>query len=106
MPVKATPQPPKLLMEATLSRRPFFRRAGLSILGFIAALLAIWGLNEANNLGNVPDGLWLPLTIAIAVISLLFFIRALLNFIRWLRTKNETLKLFNQGIVRTRGKDT
>ncbi len=106
MPVKATPQPPRLLMEATLSRKPFFRRAGLSLLGLIAAVIALWGLNEANNLGKLPEGLWLPLTIAMALLGLLFLIRTLLNFIRWLRTKNETLKLYNQGIVLTRGKDT
>jgi len=106
MPVKATPQPPKLLMEATLSRRPFFRRALLSLLVFIAALIGIWGLNEVNNLGKLPDGSWLPLTVVVAIIGVVFFIRGVANFVRWLRTKNETLKLFNQGIVRTRGNDT
>src|SRR5258706_11710874 len=106
MPPKGPPQPPRLLMEATLSRRPFFRRAGLSLLGLIAGLVALWGINEAHDLGKLPDGLWLPLTIAVAIFALLFLIRALLNFSRWLRTKNETLKLYNQGIVRTRDNNT
>jgi hypothetical protein len=106
MPAKATTQHPRLLMEATLNRRPFFRRAGLSLLGMIAALLGIWGLYEANNLGKIPAGSWLPLTVAVGIIAILFLIRTILNFVRWLRTKNETLKLYNQGIVRTRGNDT
>jgi hypothetical protein len=106
MPAKATPQPPKLLMETTLSRKPFFRRTWLSILGFIAALLGIWAINEASNVGTLPEGLWLPLIIVISILGILFFLRALINFIRWLRGKNETLKLYNQGLVRTVGKDT
>lgn len=96
----------KLLMEATLSRRPFFRRAWLSLLGVIIAIFAIWGLYEASNLDKLPYGLWVPITIVIAIGGLLFLIRALVNLVRWYRTKNETLKLFNQGIVRTRGAET
>ncbi len=106
MPAKATTQHPRLLAEATISRRPYFRRAGLSILGLIAALIGLWGLYEADSLGKLPNGSWLPLTIAVALIGVLFLIRAIINFVRWLRNKNETLKLYNQGIVRTRGKDT
>ena len=106
MPVKATPQPPKLLMEVTLTRRPFFRRAWLSVIGLITTLMGIWLLNEADTQGKLPDGSWLPLTIAVAVLGLVFLIRALVNFVHWMRTKNETLKLFNQGVVRTVGKNT
>ena len=106
MPVKGTPQPPRLLMEATISRRPYFRKTWLSILGLITALMGLWTLNEANNLGKLPNNSWLPLTIAVGILGLLFLIRAILNFNRWLHTTNETLKMFNQGIVRTRGKDT
>jgi hypothetical protein len=103
---RGTPQPPRLLMEATLSRRPFFRRAGLSLLGLIMGLMALWAINEAHDLGKLPDGLWQSLMIAVGIFSVLFLIRALLNFNRWLHTTNETLKMYNQGIVRTRGKDT
>ncbi len=106
MPTKGTPQPPRLLMEATISRRPYFRKAWLSIVGLITALMGVWILNEANNLGKLPNDSWLPLTIAVALLGLLFLIRAIINFVRWLRTKNETLKLYNQGIVLTRGNDT
>ncbi len=93
-------------MEATISRRPYFRKAWLSIVGLITALMGVWLLNEANNQGKLPNNSWLPLTIAVALLGLLFLIRAIINFVRWLRTKNETLKLYNQGIVLTRGKDT
>ena len=103
---RGTPQPPRLLMEATLNRKPFFRRAGLSLLGLIAGLIALWGINEAHNLGKIPDGLWESLMIAVGIFSVLFLIRAILNFNRWLHTTNETLKMYNQGIVRTRGNET
>ncbi len=106
MTAKATPQPPKLLMEATLSRKPFFRRTWLSLIGVITALMGLWTIEEAGNLGKLPEGLWLPLTLAMALLGLLFLIRALVNLIRWLRGKNETLKLYNQGIVHILGKDT
>ncbi|MBA3874165.1 MAG: hypothetical protein ABI970_20445 [Chloroflexota bacterium] len=106
MPVQATPQTPKLLMEASISRRPFFRRTWLSIIGLIVTLVGIWLLDQAENLGKLPYGLWLPLTLAVGLLGLIFLIRAILYFVRWLRTKNETLKLYNQGIVLTRGKDT
>ena len=53
MPAKGTPKPPKLLLETTLSRKPFFRRAGLSLLGFIAAL----GLTAAPALQQGADQL-------------------------------------------------
>ncbi len=96
----------KLLMEASITRRPFFRRVWLSLLGFIAAVLGLWGLYEAQNLDKLPEGLWTPLTIVVAIGGLLFLIRALVNLVRWFRGKNETLKLFNQGIVLIRGKET
>lgn len=101
----ATPKT-KLFVQATLSRVPYFRRAWLSLLGVIVAIFAIWGLYEAANLEKLPSGLWAPLTIVVALGGLLFLIRALVNIVRWFRTQNETLKLFNKGIVRTRGKET
>src|SRR4051812_3956895 len=101
MPVQATPQTPRLLMEATISRRPFFRRTWLSIIGLIVTLVGLWLLDQAENLGKIPYGMWLPLTLAVGLLGLIFLIRALLYFVRWLRTKNETLKLYNQGIVLT-----
>ena len=106
MPAKALPSKPKLLMEVTLSRKPFFRRGWLSLIGVITALMGLWMLNEAENLGKLPAGLWTPITIAVALLGVVFFIRALVNFVRWWRTPNETLKLYNQGIVRVIGKDT
>lgn len=96
----------KLLIEATRSRVPYFRRAWLSLLGCIAAILAIWGLHEAANLDKLPAGLWAPLTVVVALGGTLFLIRALVNIVRWFRTPNESLKLYNQGIVRTVGKNT
>ncbi|MCA0458088.1 MAG: hypothetical protein LCI00_29245 [Chloroflexi bacterium] len=97
----ATPKT-KLFVESKINRAPYFRRAWLSLLGCIVAILAIWGLYEASNLEKLPSGLWLPLTIVVALGGLLFLIRALVNLVRWFRTKDETLKLFNKGIVRTR----
>lgn len=106
MPAKPLPSKPKLLLEVSLNRKPYFRRTWLSVMGVITALMGLWVLNEAENLGALPAGLWTPLTIAVALLGVVFLIRALVNFVRWSRTPDGSLKLYNQGIVRTTGKDT
>lgn len=101
----ATPKT-RLFIESKVSRAPFFRRAWLSLLACIVLIIAIWGLHEAYILDKLSTELWTGLTIAVAIGGVLFLIRALINIVRWFRTKNETLKLFNKGIVRKRGTET
>jgi hypothetical protein len=102
----AVSQPPKLLLEATLKRRPFFRRALLALLGLVAALLALYAVNEADNIGTLPAGLWLPGVAITGVLAVLFLLGLLINLWRWLRGADEKLRLYDQGFVWTRGKDT
>lgn len=102
----AVSQPPKLLLEATLKRRPYFRRLLLTLLGLIAALLGLYAVNEADNIGTLPVGLWLPGVVIALLLTVLFLLRLLINLWRWLRGTDEKLRLYDQGFVWTRGKET
>ncbi|MEZ4672330.1 MAG: YcxB family protein [Anaerolineae bacterium] len=102
----AVSQPPKLLLEATLRRRPFFRKALLAALGLAVALVALYAVNEANTIGTLPEGFWLPGIIIAIITVLLFAISLLTNLWRWLRGADEVLRFYDQGFVWTHGNDT
>jgi hypothetical protein len=102
----AIPQPPKLLLEATLKRRPYFRRALLALLGLVATLLVLYAVNEAETIGTLPAGLWLPGVGIALVLAVLFLLGLLINLWRWLRGSDEKLRLYDQGFVWTHANET
>ncbi|MBL8117024.1 MAG: hypothetical protein J0L63_12605 [Anaerolineae bacterium] len=102
----ALPQPPKLLYQTTLQRRPYFRRALLSLLGLLTGLIALYTVHEADAQGTLPAGLWLPGILVALIFTLFFALRFLIQFIRWLTSRDENLRLYNKGIVWQRGAET
>lgn len=88
---------PKLLLQSSLNRRRYFRRALWLLLALVAAFAAWIALDEAIN-RNVFDADILRIGQWVAVIiSVIFFLRILINIYRWLRTKNETVTIFDRG---------
>ncbi|MEQ8675851.1 MAG: hypothetical protein RLP44_16545 [Aggregatilineales bacterium] len=95
---------PKLLLKAKTNRRRYFRRALWLILALVAAFAAWIALDEAIS-RDVFDADVLRIGQWVAVIiSALFFLRILINLYLWLRTKNETVAIFDRGFQWEKGK--
>lgn len=98
----AIPKKPKLLYQVTIQRKRYFRRFAWCLLAAIAGFGALVGLNTAFE-RNEADSTVLVVGIVIAgIVGAIFIVRALANLVRWLRLRDETLSLYDQGIVRVR----
>ncbi|MBL8156514.1 MAG: hypothetical protein JNM70_20205 [Anaerolineae bacterium] len=95
----AVPSKPKLLLEFSLKRRPYFRRALLAFMAFGAGLAALYALHEAWARGQLETTPWLIGAGASILIVVLFGLRFLGHMWRWLRRRDESLKLFNRGLI-------
>jgi hypothetical protein len=104
MSVSVIPQKPRLLYEVSLSRKPYFRRVLSSLVGVLGALVIGYALFQGPTLGTLDPALGLPLTVIVIGIGVFFLLRGLWAFWYWLRTRNESLKFFNQGFVWQIGK--
>jgi hypothetical protein len=88
---------PKLLLEITNTRRPYWRRFRLLLVVFLVTLVAWFALEQAAAQVEID-----PLAISIgrlaaAAILLLTSIRAVIQFVRWRTRPDETIRFFNQG---------
>lgn len=90
---------PKLILQLSARRRPYFWRVLRSLVVLTFMLLGIYVLDEAVRQERFPAELWLPGLILFALVAVFFALRALLNFWRWLRQRNETVRFFDRGFV-------
>ncbi len=101
----AIPTKPKLLFQVTIKRALFMRRFMWSLLATVAALGAAGALNAAAERGIADSGL-LAIGVAAGLLAaVLFGLRGLFNLWLWLRRRNETVRIFDRGLVWTRTKD-
>src|SRR5215510_14873494 len=97
---------PKLLYEVTIERKRFFRRFTLALVVSLMALVMVFALNIIRDQNAVDEAVLLVGIIVAAVVAVFFGVRAFFSLGRWLRFRNETLRLYSQGILWTRsGKD-
>ena len=92
-------QKPKLLFAAKVDRRRYFRRFMWMILGGVAALGATLALDMAIVRTNVNRDVASVGEIVGIIVVVLLALRALLNLRRWLFTRSEAFKIFDQGFV-------
>lgn len=107
---------PKLLFKADTERRPYLRRFAWMVLGMITALAAYIAIGEAAA-RNIQDQPFLDLErwdrvvnlaleagwwVALILVVLLFY-RAVVNLWRGLTTRNESIRVFDQGFAWKRG---
>ena len=98
---------PKLLYEITIERKPYFRRFTWALVVALMALVMVFALNSIRDQNTVDETVLLIGIIVAAVVAVFFGVRALFSLGRWLRARNETLRLYSQGILWTRsGKDS
>lgn len=102
----AIPQKPKLLYEITIRRGRYFRRFAWWLLAGVAALGALVALDTAAVRGMADESLLNVGKIVALIAAILFGLRALFHLIGWLRRRNETLKLFDKGLVWTKRSGT
>jgi hypothetical protein len=90
---------PRLILQLSARRRPYFWRVlrALVVLAFL--LLGIYTLDEAVRLERIPAAFWLPGIILFTVFAVIFALRAAINFWRWLRQRNETVRFFDRGFI-------
>jgi hypothetical protein len=101
----AVPRKPKLVFQATIRRKRFFRRFAWSILAAVAALAAVLALDFSAGRGLIDRRLALAGSVIGVVLVLLFGVRAALNLWRWLKRRDEDLRFFDKGFVWIKGKD-
>jgi hypothetical protein len=106
------PTRPRLIYQASIRRKVYFRRFMWSLLGAAGAAGAFVALDETA--GRQLDGVTSQIVdhqvlqiggLIALVIGVLFGLRALLNFWRWLTRRNEELRFFDQGFSWKRGSD-
>ncbi len=98
---------PKLLYEITIERKRYFRRFTLALVVALMALVMVFALNSIRDQNAVDEAVLLIGIIVAAVVAVFFGVRAVFSLGRWLRSRNETLRIFSQGILWTRsGKDS
>lgn len=99
------PTRPRLVYQASIQRKVYFRRFAWSVLAAVAGVGALVALDEAAG-RRLADRLLLQIGGAVAVVVIvLFTLRALVNLWRGLRRKNEVLRFFDQGFSWKRGDD-
>jgi hypothetical protein len=93
----AIPKKPKLLYQITIRRKPYFRRF---IWGFLAAITAFGALVALNTAieRQVADLTLLVVGVVVAgIVGAIFIARSIFSLLRWIRSRDETLRLFDQG---------
>lgn len=92
-------QKPKLILQAVVERKPYFRRFRLSMIGFLAALGALYALNEVWKRDLIDEWIvnvgWL---VAVVVAGLLF-LHAVVNLMRGLTRHPEALRFYDKGFA-------
>jgi hypothetical protein len=91
-------QKPRLVYQVVIERKPYLRRFRLSMFGFLAGVGAVFALTEASTrqLAN-PTLLNAGWLLAVIVAGLLFA-HAVVNLARSLNRRDETLRVFDQGL--------
>lgn len=95
---------PKLLLEVEVKRRRYFRRFAWLSLALVAVCAALIALDRAAARDLAGDALFVVGQIAGLVLVALLMLRALLNLLRGLRARNETIRFFDRGFSWKRGK--
>lgn len=94
----------RLLFEAQFKRNRYFRRFMWMVLATVASLAAWIALDEVAGRGEADaDLLNIGKWVALAAAALLA-LRAIFNLITYFRTRTETVRVFDRGIIWTRGK--
>jgi hypothetical protein len=97
------PTRPKLIYQATIKRKLFFRRFAWSLLATVASIGALVALDEAAGRGLAERQVLQIGGLLAVVVAVLFALRAITNLWRGLTRKSETLRFFDQGFSWTRG---
>lgn len=95
---------PKLLYRANVRRAPYFRRFMWNVLAMVTAFAAWGALIVAEERDSLDFDLLSVGQVVALVVSALMLLRSVRHLIRWLRTKNESIALFDRGFVWKRGK--
>lgn len=94
---------PKLFYQVTIERRPFFRRFMWWLMGGVTAIAALGALALAADRQVVDANILTVGQIVAVIVTVLAFLRALLNLRAGLRRRNETLRIFDQGFTWKQG---
>jgi hypothetical protein len=97
---------PHLIYQASVERKRFRRRFLFAFIAALAAGIAWIALEQAGARGLIDSALLGIGQIAALVVLVLSAVRAIISLITWLRRKDESLRMFDQGFTWTRGKDT
>ncbi|MFN8371715.1 MAG: hypothetical protein U0694_02400 [Anaerolineae bacterium] len=89
-----------------MERKRYFRRFTLAFIAALACAAAWFALEQAGTRGLIDPALLGIGQIVSLVVLALFAARALVSLLIWLRRKNESLRMFDQGFTWTQGKDT
>lgn len=96
---------PRLMYETVVVRKPFFRRFIWWLLGAVAALGAGIALSVAGERHVADPGLLAVGQMVALILAALAAFRSVLNFIHWLRRRDEQVRVFDRGFFWRRGKD-
>ncbi len=96
---------PRLIFQANVERKRFFRRFTLAFIVALACGVAWFALEQAGMRGLIDPAVLGVGQIVALVVFVIFTARALVSLFVWLRLKNESLKVFDKGFTWTRGKD-
>src|SRR5262245_56999532 len=97
---------PRLVYQATIRRKPYFRRFAWSVLAAVTGIGALIALDEAAG-RQVADRTILQVGGAVAAVVIVYFgLRALVNLWCWLTRRDEAVRFFDQGFSWTRGNDS
>ncbi len=101
------PTRPRLVYQATIRRKLYFRRFAWSVLAAVAGVGALVALEEAAGRDDLTDYLTvLRVGGAAALVIVVYFgLRALVNLWRGLTRRNEALRFFDQGFSWKRSGD-
>lgn len=92
-------QKPRLIFQAAVVRRAYWRRARFALLALAAVMLGMAALRLARDAAAADLALLdLGFVAALAAAALLG-LRAALNLARWWRRRDETLAFYDQGFV-------
>ena len=98
------PRKPRLLLEAQIERRLYWRRFRFSLLVLVVVMLALVALRLAG--GRITDQLSPAVLdvgrLAALVLSILLFLRVMVNLSRWLTRRDEHIRIFDQGLMWSR----
>ncbi|NWF71148.1 MAG: hypothetical protein HXY40_18860 [Chloroflexi bacterium] len=97
---------PRLIYQASVERKRFFRRFTLTFLAALACAAAWFALEEASARAVVSAALSGIGQLVALIALVLFGLRALVNLWTWLRRKDEMLRFYDQGFTWIRGQES